>query len=202
MDDKSSPPMGRRDLFRLGIRKAAKVVVHEVEERLTAKARGWIRPPFAAPELEFLSRCTRCSDCISACPHGVLFPLDAGLGLASARTPAADLLNNPCRLCDDWPCVVACETGALRLPDGDDDARPLPRLAVASIDSSRCLPYSGPECGACADSCPVPGALLWEGPKPRIEASACTGCGLCREACITEPKSVRIETLPPPDSDR
>jgi len=193
--------MGRRDLFRLGIRKVAQVVTERVEARVTQKARAWFRPPFAAPELDFLTRCTRCSDCIDACPHNVLFALDGRYGLASAGTPAADLLARGCRLCADWPCVAACKTGALRLPDTDDDepaTPPLPRLARARIDQARCLPWSGPECGACADSCPVPGALVWEGSKPHIDAGICTGCALCREACITTPKSVLIETLAPP----
>ena len=72
---------------------------------------------------------------------------------------------------------------------------PLPRLARARIVTPRRLPYLGPECGACGHSCPVSGALLWDGPKPRIDSKICTGCGACRVACITEPKSVLISPL-------
>src|SRR5881628_4218278 len=30
----------------------------------------WLRPPGAVDETLFLDRCTRCSDCAKACPHG------------------------------------------------------------------------------------------------------------------------------------
>jgi len=64
---------------------------------------------------------------------------------------------------------------------------------VASIDERSCLPYLGPECGACADSCPVAGALQWpDGRKPVIDQDLCAGCALCREACIVDPKAVGI----------
>jgi ferredoxin len=39
--------------------------------------------------------------------------------------------------------------------------------------------------------------LTWLGGiKPRIDPTLCTGCAMCREACITEPKAVRLSTLP------
>jgi ferredoxin-type protein NapG len=66
------------------------------------------------------------------------------------------------------------------------------------IDPETCLPYSGPECGACAHSCPVPGALEWEGGlRPVVNDDRCTGCALCREACIMEPKAVEVSVLIP-----
>lgn len=108
-------------------------------------------------------------------------------------TPALDLSHRGCHLCEDWPCVAVCEPGALVLPQEPEPAPP--RLAAARIDTNSCLPYAGPECGACAHACPVPGALTWQGPKPSIDPEVCTGCALCREACITEPKSITIATL-------
>ena len=77
----------------------------------------------------------------------------------------------------------------------EGDTAPPPRLAVAEVDTATCLPYQGPECGACAGSCPVPGALVWELEKPRIDSGHCTGCALCREACIVEPKAIQIRSL-------
>ncbi len=69
-----------------------------------------------------------------------------------------------------------------------------PTLAIVTIDETRCLPYRGPECGACRDSCPVPDALTWEGSRPRIDQEHCLGCALCREACVVEEKAVRIRS--------
>lgn len=188
---------GRRAFFRRAAGKAAEHAVGEVEARLEARAAQWIRPPWALPELEFLLACTRCEACITACPQQVIFNLPASYGLDVASTPALDLLNKACLLCEDWPCVTACEPGALRLPEqtASDSPLPPPRLARASIDTAACLPYLGPECGACAGSCPVPGALSWSMTRPSIDMALCVGCGLCRQSCITDPRAVRLISL-------
>lgn len=190
----------RRLFLRSGVQKVAKATVDIAAHQLARRPTNWFRPPFAADEWQFLELCTRCDKCLAACPHGVLFPLPARLGPRVERTPAMDLLNKGCHLCADWPCVNACETGALALPSpgaaADDENQPGPSspplLALADIDTASCLPYLGPECGACADSCPVPGALRWRGPRPFIEPESCVGCALCREACIVAPKAVRL----------
>ncbi len=191
--------MKRRDVFRLGARKAAEVAFRLASEKAARRAGNWLRPPFAVAEPKFLLSCTRCDTCIEACPHDVLFKLPDRFGLEVAGTPAMDLLNRGCHLCHDWPCVSACEPDALKLPDQAEGVpREPPKLAAVRIDPSVCLPYSGPECGACADACPVPGALEWEdGIRPRVNAERCTGCALCREACIVEPKAIEIAALVP-----
>ncbi len=187
--------MRRREFFRSGFGRIARTALEGLDEAVEPT---WIRPPFARPETHFLLSCSRCDRCIAACPHVVLFPLPAAAGLKAAGTPAMGLDHRGCRLCADWPCVAACEPGALRRPDGE--AGPPPVLAAARLDRARCLPYAGPECGACAGSCPVPGALVWDGPRPVLTA-ACTGCGLCREACVATPKAIEIARLPPEESD-
>ncbi len=172
------------------------MVVEHVDRKVASHAAHWVRPPFALPESEFLLTCTRCGDCIDGCPHRVVFPLLAHRGTKFAGTPALDLLNKGCHLCEDWPCVKSCAVGALKFADIEEDEQPVtPTLAKASVDTDKCLPYKGPECGACAGSCPVPGALTWDLQKPRIDPEVCVGCGLCREACIVEPKAIRIESL-------
>lgn len=187
--------MKRRDLFRLGARKAAGIASRAAARKVAKEAENWIRPPFAAAELDFLLACTRCDKCIEACPHDVLFKLPPRWGIKAAGTPAMDLRVRGCHLCDDWPCVAACEPDALKLPGGDEKTPPPLKLALVTIDTKTCLPYLGPECGACADSCPVPGALEWRGPKPVINQDVCTGCALCREACIADPKAIGVAAL-------
>jgi ferredoxin-type protein NapG len=174
-------------------------VIEEVERRAKQKAQRFIRPPFALSELDFLLACTRCGACIEACPHQVVFPLSAKLGVQVVATPALDLLNKGCHLCEEWPCVNACEPGALLRPveadeEKDSASAAAPPLARVLIDPGRCLPYTGPECGACRGSCPVPGALTWADEKPQIDEAACLGCALCREACILEPKAIMIRS--------
>ena len=204
--------MDRREFFRLGAQKTAKVAVDTAEKHVNHKASRWIRPPFAISELDFITSCMRCGECISACPHQVIFPLPVRVGIEVAATPAMDLLNKGCHLCEDWPCVTACEPNALMIPEAlvvaieDDEAvvteddlelataLTIPRLAEAEIDQQQCLPYSGPECGACRGSCPIEGALVWQDEKPMIDADLCVGCAMCREACITEPKAVTVRS--------
>lgn len=187
--------MDRRDFFRRSLGKATEVAVKEVDKRVAAKAKKWIRPPFALPELEFLLACTRCNACIDACPHNVIFPLAARLGGDVANTPALDLLTKGCHLCADWPCVNACETNALVIPESDKIEKIIKKLAVAEINTATCLPYTGPECGACESACPVSGALVFESEKPIIKTEFCVGCALCREACIVDDKAININTV-------
>jgi ferredoxin-type protein NapG len=191
-----SEKMDRRDFFRSAIAKTGEKVMEHADRKVASQAVHWVRPPFAQPELEFLLTCTRCGDCTNACPHQVIFPLAVRCGARVAGTPALDLTNKGCHLCEDWPCVKSCDVGALKLPYIEESEElATPTLARASVDTSECLPYKGPECGACAGSCPVPDALTWDRQKPRIDPEVCVGCGLCREACIVEPKAIRVESL-------
>lgn len=179
------------EFFRRTGRKAVEQAIKVAGERMALRAACWIRPPYALVELEFLLACTRCDACREACPHGLIFPLSARVGLAAAATPALDLSKEGCRLCADWPCVAACEPGALKRPEGDPG---LPRLGVARVDPEVCRPYRGSDCRACADSCPVPGAMEWRQGRPRINPAVCVGCGLCRAACVLESKAIEIHS--------
>jgi len=188
--------MDRREFFRRSFSKASETVVKHVDAKVSARAARWIRPPYAIVELEFLLACTRCNACIDACPHDVIFPLASRLGVEVAGTPSLDLLHQGCHLCEDWPCVNACETKALSLPEVNKaQTLSFPNLAHAEIDTKTCLPYLGPECGACVEVCPVPDALTLQLEKPVIDQVLCVGCGMCHEACILEPKAVRITSL-------
>ncbi len=184
--------MDRRDFFRRGLGKATEVAVKTVDKRVSDRAKHWIRPPYAIAELEFLLACTRCNACIEACPHNVIFPLAARLGADVASTPALDLLKKGCQLCEDWPCVTACETSALEHVEED---KKIIKFANVEINENTCLPFSGPECGVCVSICPVEGAIKLIQEKPFIEQSLCVGCALCREACVVEEKAIVISPL-------
>jgi ferredoxin-type protein NapG len=192
----------RRRFFRQVAGKSAELVLKEARQRANARAEHWIRPPYAVEEVEFLLACTRCDSCVSACPHDVIFMLPARVGITAAGTPAMDLNQKACQLCQGWPCVTACEADALVLPvpaDADGSGReheiPLPRIAQCWVDTGRCLPYSGPECGACKGICPVEGALQWDDfERPSIVTELCIGCAACRAACIMEPSAIGVRS--------
>ncbi|MAG01064.1 MAG: hypothetical protein CL388_07685 [Acidiferrobacteraceae bacterium] len=209
--------MDRRAFFSSSLKKATTKAVQYADNKAAKKAGQWFRPPYAINELDFLLACTRCGECISACEFGVLFSLPAKYGSTAFKTPAMDLINKGCHLCTDWPCVAVCEPAALKKPEAvvqvtlqtdentevvEDKAEPVdnsapPKMALAKISDERCLPYRGPECGACRSSCKVEGALGWDLTKPVINPVLCCGCGLCRQACITDPSSIMIHTLLP-----
>ncbi|MCP4072342.1 MAG: hypothetical protein GY742_11465 [Hyphomicrobiales bacterium] len=50
-----------------------------------------MRPPFAIEEFDFLTKCTRCHDCIEACPHQAIYSLSSRRGIeigsTSGRSP-------------------------------------------------------------------------------------------------------------------
>ncbi len=198
--------MDRRAFFTRGAGKIAQTVTNHAAEKARENASRWIRPPFAIEELDFLIACSRCGDCIAACPHEIIFPLSSKLGVQAFNTPAMDLNNQGCHLCENWPCVNACEKGVLKIPElysqeieeasenNSATEKLLPKISKIEINIKTCLPYNGPECGACR-VCPIEGAMIWNMDRPTINADLCTGCALCREACIVEPKAINVSSI-------
>ncbi len=142
------------------------------------------RPPHAVPESEFLAGCTRCADCIEACPPHAIFNAPDDFGLI-AGSPIIDAEEQPCIMCEDVPCVHACEAGVLRL-----DA-PL-QMGLAEIDSSLCFAFQGKQCSECVQQCPVEGAISLTHDKPHVQEDSCTGCGMCIYVCPSEPQTIRV----------
>ena len=119
----TDPKYGRRDFFKdsvLSVAKAAKEYAAHVDaapEKLAAPVRtDWLRPPGAVGEALFLERCTKCSDCVKACPHdSIVFHIDG--------TPVIFPDQVPCYLCEDTPCIAACVTEALLPVAGTEEVR-------------------------------------------------------------------------------
>lgn len=184
------PEPGRRrwlrDLIPRGVDLVAKPIAREIERRLPSRR----RPPGAVPEALFLAGCTRCLACVDACPHRAIYTLAPSVGLA-ADTPVMVPDQRACHMCEGFPCAIACPEQVLIPP-----TEPAWRLGFVRIDSARCLPFMGPECGACGDTCPdgVDALRLRLG-RPVIDTDACVGCGLCIAACITQPPAITLAPL-------
>ncbi len=56
-------------------------------------------------------------------------------------------------------------------------------LRVAVIQGRYCLAYQKSFCSVCSERCPEPGAIITERGIPRVDADACTGCGICLDVC-------------------
>jgi ferredoxin-type protein NapF len=133
------------------------------------------RPPGAIDEVSFLSGCTRCNECITACPVSAIVHAPARFREA-AGTPMIDLQSSACVMCEDTPCIAACKPGVLRA----DQPR---KMGVAWIQTMACLAHTGSFCTVCSERCPVPGVIEVTAGKPRIRADACVGCGVCAAVC-------------------
>jgi len=142
-----------------------------------------VRPPWALVEERFTQRCTRCGDCLTACPAGILVKGRGGF-------PQVDFSRGECLFCAD--CSDACTPAALTVIAGR-----APWALRASLDTETCIAFQGVECRACADPC-EPRAIRMR-PRiggvslPEIELSACTGCGACYAPCPVQ--ALRIQPL-------
>ncbi len=162
---------------------AATVDVREVER---PPEPSFLRPPGARTEGVLLDTCQRCGACREACPEKAIVPLSALYGRA-VGTPAIFPESAPCRMCEDFPCVAACPTGALfRSPD----ERVV--LGVAQLDRSRCWSVRNQPCDYCMTACPVPGAIRFEGAVPTVSEVLCVGCGLCVYYCTATPRALAV----------
>jgi ferredoxin-type protein NapF len=131
-----------------------------------------LRPPGALRPAEFVNTCTRCHECIRACPTQVIVS-------GSSRFPVLDFSRGECTSCGD--CITACPDGAL-YAEHVTGAR-----AVTVSVSETCLSSRGITCRICGDRCD-PRAIRFKlktGGKsiPQIDSTACNGCGACVAPC-------------------
>lgn len=157
------------------------------------------RPPGAIEERQFMRDCTRCGDCITACPYQAIVPAPARLGHV-AGTPVIDADTSACLMCEDFPCIAACEPGVLSHSIA-------PIMGTAQVTAHLCLAHHGTTCTVCSERCPVAGAIVVDDGKPTVEEDVCTGCGVCRFVCpapenaiLLMPALIRpaVDALPPP----
>ncbi|WP_428625011.1 ferredoxin-type protein NapG [Sedimenticola sp.] len=160
-----------------------------------------IRPPGALLEKDFLGACIRCGLCVRDCPYDILSLGQLGDEVATG-TPYFYARTDPCEMCEDIPCVVACPTNALDHGlTNINDARM--GLAVL-VDQETCIAFQGLRCEVCFNICPIRGkAITLEYEHnvrsgkharflPIVHSDACTGCGLCEKACILEEAAIKV----------
>ncbi len=188
----TDPKYGRRDFFKdsvLSVARAAqefskhKDVVPEKPAPLVRK--DWLRPPGAVEESLFLERCTKCNDCVKACPHGsiVFHPQDG--------TPVIFADQSPCQLCEDLPCIASCAAEALVSVDGPEHVR----MGLAVVSHRVCT--AGQGCHACVSRCPTDALSMdFDAQQLVVEAGRCVGCGLCEQICRTVNDRIAIKVAP------
>lgn len=130
-----------------------------------------VQLPWSVAWPQFSTGCTRCGDCLAACPEQILVNGEGGF-------PSVDFQRGECTFCGD--CVAACKEPLFR------PASETPWQYKASI-AANCLANSQVYCQRCQDSC-EPRAIrfittLGRVPTPVIELDSCNGCGACVQDC-------------------
>jgi ferredoxin-type protein NapG len=145
----------------------------------------WLRPPGAVGEPLFLERCTKCNDCVAACPPGAI------TAHPSDGTPILFADQSPCLLCEDFPCIAACATEALLPVEGINQVR----MGIATVLHRLCT--AGQGCHACVSKCPTD-ALVMDVASLHLSVvkEACVGCGMCEMVCKTVNDHVAIRVVP------
>ncbi len=183
----------RREMFALLWRKPAESSDsgpgYSAQVRLPPKELlpPYLRPPGAGDENDFVKTCTGCGECKKACPEEAILPLGEAYGDAK-DTPCVLPSMAACRLCEDQPCVAACEPGALRLT-------PLPdiRMGTLKVVTERCWAAMGQPCDYCITACPLPTPAIGPGEKGVVfDHERCIGCGLCLYYCTASPRAIEI----------
>ncbi|MBU2538243.1 MAG: ferredoxin-type protein NapF [Proteobacteria bacterium] len=131
-----------------------------------------IRPPWALPENEFLTCCTRCGDCLIHCPQGILATDWLGY-------PTVNFSKGGCTFCG--ACVEHCSEQALVIVEGQ------PPWHYKAEFTKTCLNSQGITCRTCGEQCdnnaitfhPSPGGRI----LPQLTSTLCSGCGACCGVC-------------------
>ncbi len=175
----------RRTFFKDSVGHWLEKALEATEERVIQQR--WLRPPGSLPEVAFLAACTRCGECVSACPPRVIFVAPTSAGLA-AGTPYLDVARSPCLACPDMPCARSCPTDALTVPEQGWTGY---RLGELEFLPEWCVTFRGQSCRACADACPVGerALIMDDAGHPVLRREGCVACGTCIRACISVPPS-------------
>jgi ferredoxin-type protein NapF len=195
----SDSPVGigflARRAFLLG---AAGTGMGLLAERIGA-ARGErapLRPPGAVEEKRFAGLCTRCGNCVRACPSRIIHPDTGQAGVAGLLAPTIRYEKKYC-LEDCRACTLVCPSGALQEMSLERKRKYV--IGEALVDGSLCLLALGQkDCDACERACPFDAVhIKWDENQylayPVVSTDRCNGCGACEVVCPAEKiKAIRV----------
>lgn len=187
----SQYPVARRTILALLVGTATAGILRLTRQDTPAP----LRPPGAADELTFRGLCTRCGNCIRACPYDIIRRDTDRHSLTGILTPILNFDKDYCRE-DCIRCTKVCPSGAIL--GVDLDKKPDIKIGLARVDMNICLLARDHECTACMRWCHY-NAIRYVFSEaqyslvPVIDPAKCNGCGACEVACPTTPqKAIRV----------
>ncbi|MCW8825874.1 MAG: ferredoxin-type protein NapF, partial [Gammaproteobacteria bacterium] len=121
----------------------------------------------------FVEQCSRCDDCIKACPTHIL---ERGRG----GFPLVNFSKGECEFCGD--CLNACKQSAFVT---DWESRSPWQVKASATES--CITYKGVVCRTCGEMCDA--RAIQFSPRvggvstPEFDDELCSGCGACVAPC-------------------
>jgi Pyruvate/2-oxoacid:ferredoxin oxidoreductase delta subunit len=118
----------------------------------------------------------------------------AANGAASEAVPTVQLREG----------LPSVETSSVGTPElaREPIARDLPPARAQKVDGvvrvleQHCLAWQRSFCTVCSERCPEQGAIVLDLARPRVVASACTGCGSCIQVCPAPINAFEIVARP------
>jgi MauM/NapG family ferredoxin protein len=170
-----------------------------------ARTHGFLRPPGALAEKDFLAKCVRCGACLQACPTNALQPAVFQAGLEGLWTPVLVPASGYCEY-ECHRCTQVCPTRAIARLTLDEKQQF--KIGTAVIDRSLCYTYAdGYNCAVCEEHCPVPEKAIrfrevevqnFRGKLKKVRQvyvvpDLCIGCGICESVCPrTDRAAIRV----------
>ena len=129
-----------------------------------------VRLPWLATQ-RFVDDCTRCGQCLAACPEKIIVPFTGGF-------PGIDFERGECTFCG--ACADSC-------PESLFDRSLAQPWKFKALISDECLAKRHIMCRSCEDACAHKAVdfklALGRPPSPEISIADCTGCGACVSVC-------------------
>lgn len=158
-----------------------------------------VTPPGSISHDHFLSACTACHLCVSACPTDVLKPSFLEYGPSGIMQPFMDYRISFCNF-ECVKCSEVCPSGAI-LPLTVEQKITTQTGKVRFVENN-CIVYTDKtSCGSCSEHCPTQAVTMvpysGELTIPKINTDICVGCGACEYACpVTPYKAIIVDGNP------
>jgi len=151
---------------------------------LKAGHQPMLRPPGILPDNDLMLTCTRCGNCLKACPTNIIQPMTGFSNWMNILTPCISFSESYC-LPECTHCGEVCPTGAIQKFTVQEKEQLF--IGFADLKPEECLLTKNQECDRCLfycdfDAIEIVPSLQYNA-LPEINKETCVGCGACEVVC-------------------